>query len=66
MIYVERKITEKSQKAIESLQKEKMKNGSYNTGSTPQKQMEARILKRILRKELSKFKEYVREYQERG
>ncbi len=66
MIHVEQKITEKSQKAIKSLQKEKMKNGSYNTGSTPQKQMEARILRRILRKELSKFKEYVREYQERG
>lgn len=33
-------------------------------GSTPQKQMEAKILRRILRKELSKFKEYVREYEE--
>ncbi|MCC8101358.1 MAG: HNH endonuclease [Clostridiales bacterium] len=33
-------------------------------GSTPQKKMEASILRRILRKELSKFKEYVREYQE--
>lgn len=33
-------------------------------GSTPQKTMEAKILRRTLRKELSKFKEYVREYQE--
>lgn len=33
-------------------------------GETPQKKMEAKILRRILRKELSTFKEYVREYQE--
>lgn len=33
-------------------------------GTTPQKKMEAKILRRILRKELSGFKEYVREYQE--
>lgn len=33
-------------------------------GTTPQKNMEARIIRRILRKELAKFKEYVREYQE--
>ncbi|MDE7424635.1 MAG: HNH endonuclease [Lachnospiraceae bacterium] len=33
-------------------------------GSTPQKKMEAKILRRTLRKEISKFKEYVREYQE--
>ncbi|MDO5409099.1 MAG: HNH endonuclease [Lachnospiraceae bacterium] len=33
-------------------------------GSTPQKQMEAKKLRRTLRKELSQFKEYVREYQE--
>lgn len=33
-------------------------------GSTPQKKMEARILRKILRQELSNFKEYVREYQE--
>ncbi|MDE7477136.1 MAG: hypothetical protein K2M91_04155 [Lachnospiraceae bacterium] len=33
-------------------------------GSTPQKKMEATILRRILRKELSAFKEYVREYKE--
>lgn len=33
-------------------------------GSTPQKKMEAVNLRRILRKELSNFKEYVREYQE--
>ena len=33
-------------------------------GSTPQKKMEATILRRILRKELSEFKEYVREYNE--
>lgn len=33
-------------------------------GSTPQKKMEARILRRILRKELSGFKEFVREYKE--
>ena len=33
-------------------------------GSTPQKKMEATILRRTLRKELSDFKEYVREYQE--
>ena len=33
-------------------------------GTTPQKRMEAQIIKKILRKELSNFKEYVREYQE--
>lgn len=33
-------------------------------GSTPQKKMEATILRRNLRKELSEFKEYVREYVE--
>ena len=33
-------------------------------GSTPQKKMEAKILRRILREEISLFKEYVREYQE--
>ncbi len=33
-------------------------------GSTPQKKMEARILRRILRKVLSEFKEFVREYKE--
>lgn len=33
-------------------------------GSTPQKKMEATILRRLLRKELAEFKEYVREYQE--
>lgn len=33
-------------------------------GTTPQKKIEAKILRRILRKELSEFKEYVREYQE--
>jgi uncharacterized protein (TIGR02646 family) len=33
-------------------------------GSTPQKQMEAKILRKTLRKELSEFKEYVREYKE--
>lgn len=33
-------------------------------GSTPQKRMEAKILRKKLRKELSAFKEYVREYQE--
>ncbi|MCM1193670.1 MAG: HNH endonuclease [Butyrivibrio sp.] len=33
-------------------------------GSTPQKEMEARKLRRTLRKEVSKFKEYVREYAE--
>lgn len=33
-------------------------------GSTAQKKMEAAILRRILRKELSEFKEYVREYKE--
>lgn len=33
-------------------------------GSTPQKKMEATILRRILRKEPSEFKEYVREYKE--
>ncbi len=33
-------------------------------GSTPQKKMEAKILRRLLRKELAAFKEYVREYQE--
>ena len=33
-------------------------------GSTPQKKMEATILRRLLRKELSQFKEYVREYRE--
>lgn len=33
-------------------------------GSTPQKKMESVILRRILRKEVCTFKEYVREYQE--
>lgn len=33
-------------------------------GTTPQKKTEAKILRRILRKEISQFKEYVREYQE--
>lgn len=33
-------------------------------GTTPQKEIEARIIRRALRKELTKFKEYVREYQE--
>ncbi|MCI8274086.1 MAG: hypothetical protein HFI66_00470 [Lachnospiraceae bacterium] len=33
-------------------------------GSTPQKKMESLIIRRSLRKELSQFKEYVREYQE--
>ena len=33
-------------------------------GSTPQKKLEARIIRRLLRKELSEFKEYVREYEE--
>ena len=33
-------------------------------GSTPQKKMEAAILRKTLRTELSIFKEYVREYQE--
>lgn len=33
-------------------------------GTIPQKKMEARIIRKELRKELSKFKEYVREYQE--
>lgn len=33
-------------------------------GTTPQKQIEARILRKTLRQELSKFKEHVREYQE--
>lgn len=31
MVKVERKITEKSQKVIDSLKREKLKNGSYNT-----------------------------------
>lgn len=33
-------------------------------GTTPQKKMESTVLRRILRHDLSKFKEYVREYQE--
>lgn len=33
-------------------------------GTTPQKEVEAKILRKLLRKELSQFKEYVREYQE--
>lgn len=33
-------------------------------GTTTQKEIEARIIRRTLRKELTKFKEYVREYQE--
>ena len=33
-------------------------------GSTPQKKMESTILRRMLRKEFSAFKEYVREYYE--
>lgn len=126
MIKVNRRTTEKSQKAMESLQQEKMKNGSYNTPEVNKalqelfhgkcyicenKQVtsyqiehlvphhnkpdlkydwnnlflscahcnntkldqyhpildctvEAAILRRLLRKELSEFKEYVRQYQE--
>lgn len=33
-------------------------------GTTPQKKMEARVLRKTLRNDLSNFKEYVREYQE--
>lgn len=33
-------------------------------GSTPQKKVEAVIIRRLLRKELAEFKEHVREYQE--
>lgn len=33
-------------------------------GSTPQKKIESVILRKCLRKELSAFKEYIREYQE--
>ena len=33
-------------------------------GTTPQKEIEAQIIRKNLRKNLSKFKEYVREYQE--
>ena len=33
-------------------------------GTTPQKKIEARIIRKTLRKELAEFKEYVREYQE--
>ena len=33
-------------------------------GSTPQKEMEAKVLRKILRKEMSKFKNEVREYEE--
>lgn len=33
-------------------------------GTTPQKKMEAKIIRKKLRQELSKFKEYIREYQE--
>ena len=33
-------------------------------GTTPQKKIEAQIIRKNLRKNLSKFKEYVREYQE--
>ena len=39
-----------------------LKNVYY--GKTPQKQIEAKILRKRLRKELSKFKELVREYKE--
>lgn len=34
------------------------------SGTTPQKRIEAKLIRRKLRKELSEFKEYVREYQE--
>lgn len=33
-------------------------------GTTPQKKFEAKVIRKELRKELSQFKEYVREYQE--
>ena len=33
-------------------------------GSTPQKEMESKVLRRALRKELSKFKNQVREYKD--
>lgn len=87
MIKIERKRTDKAQKAIISLQEAKRTKGTYNTpevnaaeelvfepivlreetmntqklfqeihcGSTPQKKMEAKILRKTLRKELSKF-----------
>ena len=33
-------------------------------GTTPQKKIEAQIIRKTLRQDLSNFKEYVREYQE--
>lgn len=63
MIKVERKFTEKAQNAIVSLKEAKLLREVYY-GSTSQKKMEAKILRKILRKELCEFKELVREYQE--
>lgn len=79
MIRIERKNTPKAQLAIADLQKAYKSGGTYNTdnvnaalsllkdayyGTTPQKKIEARIIRKTLRKELAEFKEYVREYQE--
>lgn len=47
----------------ETINTEKLLQEVYY-GYTPQKIMEAKILRRTLRKELSSFKEYVREYQD--
>lgn len=56
-------VFEKLDTRKETINTEKLLREVYY-GSTPQKKMEAKILRRTLRKELSKFKEYVREYQE--
>lgn len=56
-------VFEKLDNRKETINTEKLLREVYY-GSTPQKKMEAKILRRTLRKELSKFKEYVREYQE--
>lgn len=56
-------IFEKLDSREETVNTEKLLREVYY-GSTEQKKMEAKILRRTLRKELSLFKEYVREYHE--
>lgn len=79
MIKIERKETQKAKAAKEALMQARKRRGPYNIeevsntvallqdayyGTTIQKEMEAKTIRKKLRKELHDFKEYVREYQE--
>lgn len=59
----EKLIFERFDDKAETINTQKLLEDVYY-GTTPQKKMEAKILRKILRVELSNFKEYVREYQE--